>query len=114
VLYVDEVNLLPGHLGDALLDTAASGINVVEWEGLSASHPAEFVLLGRMNPEDGSLRPQLLDRFALSVTVTAPLGAVERQSVVERRIAFDRTPISFLEEWSSAQQTLKDQIVKAR
>jgi magnesium chelatase subunit D len=114
VLYVDEVNLLPGHLGDALLDTAASGINVVEREGLSASHPAEFVLLGSMNPEEGSLRPQLLDRFALSVTVTAPLDPVERQAVVERRMAFDRAPISFLEEWSSAQQILKDQIVKAR
>ena len=114
VLYVDEVNLLPGHLGDALLDTAASGINVVEREGLSASHLAEFVLLGSMNPEEGSLRPQLLDRFALSVTITAPLDPVERQTVVERRIAFDRAPAGFLEEWSSAQQTLKDQIVKAR
>lgn len=114
VLYVDEVNLLPGHLGDALLDTATSGINVVEREGLSAFHPAEFVLLGSMNPEEGSLRPQLLDRFALSVTVTAPLDPAERQSVVERRIAFDRASISFLEEWSSDQQTLKDQIVRAR
>jgi magnesium chelatase subunit D len=114
VLYVDEVNLLPGHLGDALLDTAASGINVVEREGLSASQPAEFVLLGSMNPEEGSLRPQLLDRFALSVTITAPLDPVERQTVVERRIAFDRAPVSFLEEWSSSQQALKDQIVKAR
>src|SRR5579862_4916324 len=71
VLYIDEVNLLPGHLGDALLDVAASGVNVVEREGLSASHAAEFVLLGSMNPEEGSLRPQLLDRFALSVTVAA-------------------------------------------
>lgn len=114
VLYVDEVNLLPGHLGDALLDTATSGINVVEREGLSAFHAAEFVLLGSMNPEEGSLRPQLLDRFALSVTVTAPLDPAERQSVVERRIAFDRASISFLEEWSSDQQTLKDQIVRAR
>jgi magnesium chelatase subunit D len=114
VLYVDEVNLLAGHLGDALLDTAASGINVVEREGLSASHPAEFLLLGSMNPEEGSLRPQLLDRFALSVTVTASIDPVERQTVVERRIAFDRAPSSFLEEWSSSQQTLKDQIVKAR
>ena len=114
VLYVDEVNLLPAHLGDALLDAAASGINVVEREGLSASHLAEFVLLGSMNPEEGSLRPQLLDRFALSVTITAPLDPVERQSVVERRIAFDRAPASFLDEWSSVQQILKDQIVKAR
>jgi magnesium chelatase subunit D len=114
VLYVDEVNLLPAHLGDALLDTAASGINVVEREGLSASHAAEFVLLGSMNPEEGSLRPQLLDRFALSVTVAAPLDPIERSSVVERRVEFDRDPIAFLEEWSSAQRTHKDQIVKAR
>src|SRR3984885_14113853 len=114
VLYVDEVNLLPGHLGDALLDAAASGINVVEREGLSASHPAEFVLLGSMNPEEGSLRPQLLDRFALSVTITAPLDPVERQSVVARRMAFDRAPASFLEEWSQAQQALQLQIASAR
>src|ERR1700733_3235276 len=99
VLYVDEINLLPAHLGDALLDAASSGINTVEREGLSASHPAEFVLLGSMNPEEGSLRPQLLDRFALSVTVCAPLDPAERQLVMERRMAFDRAPASFLEEW---------------
>src|SRR6202453_4547436 len=73
VLYVDEVNLLPAHLGDMLLDTASSGVNVVEREGLSASHAAEFVLLGSMNPEEGSLRPQLLDRFALAVDIAASL-----------------------------------------
>lgn len=114
VLYVDEVNLLPAHLGDALLDAAASGINVVEREGLSASHRAEFVLLGSMNPEEGSLRPQLLDRFALSVTVTAPLDPLERQKVVERRIAFERAATAFSEQWSSEQQILRGQIVTAR
>src|ERR1700749_3190074 len=88
VLYVDEINLLPSHLGDMLLDTAASGVNIVEREGLSASHAAEFVLLGSMNPEEGLLRPQLLDRFALSVNIAAPMETDERRRVVERRIAF--------------------------
>src|SRR6202453_4946879 len=106
VLYVDEVNLLPAHLGDALLDTAASGVNVVEREGLSASHAAEFVLLGSMNPEEGLLRPQLLDRFALSVDVTASLDPQERQTVVERRIAFERDPILFSGDWSEEQRKL--------
>src|ERR1700729_2664663 len=93
VLYVDEINLLPAHLGDALLDTAASGVNVVEREGLSASHAAEFVLLGSMNPEEGPLRPQLPDRFALSVDIMASLDPAERQVVVERRFAFDRDSV---------------------
>jgi len=114
VLYVDEVNLLPAHLGDALLDTAASGVHVVEREGLSAVHPAEFVLLGSMNPEEGSLRPQLLDRFALSVTIHAPLDPAERQVVMERRMAFERDPIRFSNEWFSAQETLQVQIATAR
>src|ERR1700727_3509301 len=83
VLYVDEINLLPAHLGDALLDTAASGLNVIEREGLSVSHPAGFILLGSMNPEEGTLRPQLLDRFALAVDVRATLDPAVRQTVVE-------------------------------
>jgi magnesium chelatase subunit D len=114
VLYVDEINLLPPHLGDTLLDTAASGINLVEREGLSASHPAEFVLLGSMNPEEGSLRPQLLDRFALSVHISAPLDPRERQTVLERRIAFEREPQAFAEGWFQQQQTIKAQIARAR
>jgi magnesium chelatase subunit D len=114
VLYVDEVNLLPAHLGDALLDAAASGVHVVEREGLSATHPAEFVLLGSMNPEEGSLRPQLLDRFALSVTVCAPLDPAERQLVMARRIAFERDTVRFASEWSQAQQTMQSQIASAR
>src|ERR1700722_14295182 len=100
VLYVDEVNLLPGHLADTLLDTVSSGINVVEREGLSASHAAEFVLLGSMNPEEGSLRPQLLDRFSLAVDVAASLDPVERKTVVERRIAFEQNQSSFSSDWS--------------
>ncbi|HMF63818.1 MAG TPA: ATP-binding protein [Edaphobacter sp.] len=114
VLYVDEVNLLPAHLGDTLLDTASSGINVVEREGLSASHAAEFVLLGSMNPEEGSLRPQLLDRFALAVNITAPLNPIQRQTVVERRIAFERDPIRFHSDCSEMEQQLRDQVANAR
>jgi magnesium chelatase subunit D len=114
VLYVDEINLLPAHLGDALLDTAASGINLVEREGLSASTPAEFVFLGSMNPEEGTLRPQLLDRFALSVDVSAPLDPVQRQTVLERRRSFERDPGAFAEAWSQEQQTILTQIARAR
>jgi len=114
VLYVDEVNLLPAHLGDALLDAASSGVHVVEREGFSAVTPAEFVLLGSMNPEEGPLRPQLLDRFALSVTVVASLDPVERQLVMERRIAFERDTLRFIDEWSDAHQSLQSQIAAAR
>lgn len=114
VLYVDEINLLPAHLGDSLLDTASSGINIVEREGLSASHPAEFVLLGSMNPEEGTLRPQLLDRFALAVSIAAPPDPVERQTVVERRLAFERDPLGFHAAWSHAEEYQRHQIASAR
>ena len=114
VLYVDEINLLPAHLGDALLDTAASGVNVIEREGLSASHASEFVLLGSMNPEEGLLRPQLLDRFALSVDITASLDPNQRQVVVERRIAFDRNGAQFLNNWAQGQTLFREQIAGAR
>ncbi len=114
VLYVDEINLLPAHLGDALLDASANGVNIVEREGLSASHAAEFVLLGSMNPEEGLLRPQLLDRFALAVEVSAPLDPTARQQVVARRIAFERNSVAFAEDWSQEQEILCDQIVQAR
>jgi magnesium chelatase subunit D len=114
VLYIDEVNLLSAHLGDALLDAASSGVNVVEREGFSASHPAQFVLLGSMNPEEGLLRPQLLDRFALSVDIAAPFDLDERQRIVERRIAFEREPAKFAEEWSGEQTILQGKIGKGR
>jgi magnesium chelatase subunit D len=114
VLYIDEVNLLPAHLGDTLLDTAASGVNIVEREGFSISHPAEFVLLGSMNPEEGLLRPQLLDRFALSVDVTASLNPAERQAIVERRIAFERDSLQFVEGWTTEQETLSKKISTGR
>jgi magnesium chelatase subunit D len=114
VLYIDEINLLPAHLGDALLDAAASGVNIVEREGFSASHPAEFVLLGSMNPEEGSLRPQLLDRFALSVDVTASLNPLERRTVVRNRIAYEGNKHSFRDIWHEEEESLREQIVKAR
>ena len=114
VLYIDEVNLLPAHLGDALLDAAASGVNTVERDGFSASHAAEFVLLGSMNPEEGTLRPQLLDRFALSVDVSAPVAPVERTAVMERRLAYERDAAGFAETWSGEQERLQAQIISAR
>jgi magnesium chelatase subunit D len=114
VLYIDEVNLLPAHLSDALLDAASSGVNVVEREGFSASHSSEFVLLGSMNPEEGMLRPQLLDRFALAVDISAPLDEKERQTIVQRRIAFDRDGAKFADEWSDEQEQLRRKIAEAR
>jgi magnesium chelatase subunit D len=114
VLYVDEVNLLPAHLGDSLLDAAASGVHVVEREGMSASYPAEFILLGSMNPEEGSLRPQLMDRFALSVSVQASLDPAERRVVMERRILFERDPMQFAAGWAAAQESLQTQIISVR
>src|SRR5204862_3349069 len=89
VLYVDEVNLLPDHLVDVLLDAAALGVNYVEREGVSVRHAARFVLVGTMNPEEGELRPQLLDRFGISVDVRASRDALQRAEVVRRRLAFE-------------------------
>ena len=99
VLYVDEVNLLPDHLVDVLLDVAASGVNRVEREGISESHPSRFVLVGSMNPEEGELRPQLLDRFGLAVDVVASVDAEERAEAVRRRLAFDTDPDKFATAW---------------
>jgi len=113
-LYIDEVNLLEDHLVDLLLDVAASGENVVEREGLSVRHPARFVLIGSGNPEEGDLRPQLLDRFGLSVEVRTPDTLAERVEVVRRRDAFERDPKKFTESWAGAQSRLRDRIVSAR
>ena len=99
VLYVDEVNLLADHLVDVLLDSAASGRNLVERDGVSHEHAARFVLVGSMNPEEGDLRPQLLDRFGLAVEVRAPLDPEVRAEVVRRRLAFDADPAGFAEAW---------------
>jgi magnesium chelatase subunit I len=113
-LYIDEVNLLEDHLVDLLLDVAASGENVVEREGLSVRHPAKFVLIGSGNPEEGELRPQLLDRFGLSVDVKTPTVLADRIEVVRRRDAFDRDPEAFTAKWADADAAIGAQIVKAR
>jgi len=113
-LYIDEVNLLEDHLVDLLLDVAASGENVVEREGLSVRHPARFVLIGSGNPEEGELRPQLLDRFGLSVDVKTPTELADRIEVVRRRDAFDRNPDAFHAAWADADAALGVQITKAR
>ena len=110
VLYVDEVNLLPDHLVDVLLDVAASGVNRVEREGVSHEHPSKFVLVGSMNPEEGELRPQLLDRFGLAVDVAASTDTDERAEAVSRRLDFDRNPIAFLERWSGADVALRTRL----
>jgi magnesium chelatase subunit I len=113
-LYIDEVNLLEDHLVDLLLDVAASGENVVEREGISLRHPARFVLIGSGNPEEGELRPQLLDRFGLSVEVTTPKDLANRVEVVCRRDAFDRDPQGFLKHWSKDEAQIRDMILAGR
>jgi len=114
VLYVDEVNLLDDHVVDLLLDSAAMGVNIVEREGISFSHPAKFILVGTMNPEEGDLRPQLLDRFAFSVQIEGLQNAEQRVQIIERRIAFEIDPEDFVEEWASKEKLLSDQIARAR
>ena len=114
VLYVDEVNLLPDHLVDVLLDVAASGVNRIEREGMSHVHPARFVLLGSMNPEEGELRPQLLDRFGLSAQVVAPSDPALRAEAVRRRLAFDADPEGFAEQWRGAEDDLRTRLAAAR
>ncbi len=114
ILYIDEVNLLPDHLVDVLLDAAAMGVNSVQREGLSVSHPARFTLIGTMNLEEGDLRPQLLDRFGLMVEVTAPRDKVLRSEVVRRRIAFEANPSAYAAAWMHEQQALKHQLATAQ
>lgn len=114
ILYVDEVNLLDDHLVDILLDSAASGWNTVEREGISISHPAQFILVGSGNPEEGELRPQLLDRFGMHAQVTTVREAPLRVKIVEERSFFDKSPISFLENYRSSQQQLAEKIKSAR
>lgn len=114
LLYVDEVNLLDDHVVDLLLDSAAMGINIVEREGISFTHPAKFILVGTMNPEEGDLRPQLLDRFAFCVNITGLKDATQRVQIMERRLAFEVNPDSFQREWAASEKTLSDQISRAR
>ena len=114
ILYVDEVNLLDDHLVDVLLDSAAMGVNTIEREGVSFSHPSRFTLVGTMNPEEGELRPQLLDRFGLCVSIGGINYLKERVAVMERRAAFDEDPESFARQWEFESRLLAAQIDKAR
>lgn len=113
LLYVDEVNLLDDHLVDSLLDAAAMGRNIVEREGVSVSHPAKFTLIGTMNPEEGELRPQLLDRFGLCVEVRGLDEPGLRQEVVKRRLEFERSPEDFVEKYQAAEEDLGCRIEQA-
>lgn len=114
ILYVDEVNLLDDHLVDILLDAAAMGVNTVEREGFSWSHPARFTLVGTMNPEEGELRPQLLDRFGLCVEVRGMTDPEQRMTVMTRRMDFDSDPEEFCKHWQEKELVLAESIITAR
>ena len=114
ILYIDEINLLEDHITDILLDSAAMGINTIEREGVSYAHPARFVLVGTMNPEEGDIRPQLLDRFALSVQVTGEQELNSRVEVIKRRLDYEQDAAAFSEKYASEQKKLADRIVQAK
>ena len=114
ILYIDEVNLLPDNIVDVILDAAASGWNYVEREGISISHPARFILVGTMNPEEGELRPQLLDRFSLSVSVHTIKDEGMRAEIIRRNMEYFEDPIGFYEKYKIEQNKLRERILKAR
>ena len=114
LLYIDEVNLLDDHVVDILLDAAAMGVNIVEREGISFTHPARFILVGTMNPEEGDLRPQLLDRFALSVEIYGIREARERVQIMERNLAFENDQAGFVTSWQDKELELSHAIEEAR
>lgn len=114
ILYVDEVNLLDDHIVDLLLDAAAMGVNYIEREGVSYSHPARFMLVGTMNPEEGELRPQLLDRFGLMVEVRGERDPTKRLEIIRRRMMFEHDPESFCGMYADSEADLRDRIVVAR
>jgi Mg-chelatase subunit ChlI len=114
LLYVDEVNLLEDHMVDLLLDAAAMGVNYVEREGISFEHPSRFILVGSMNPEEGDLRPQLLDRFGLCVEMKGERNLFVRTEIVSRRLEFDADPEGFTEGYAEATQKIKDDVLNAR
>jgi magnesium chelatase subunit D len=114
ILYIDEVNLLADHLVDVLLDASAMGVNTVQREGIAFRHPARFLMIGTMNPEEGNLRPQLLDRFGLAVQVAGPRDPELRAEVVRRRLAFESDPDAFGARWALEQNALRERIVAAR
>jgi magnesium chelatase subunit D len=114
ILYVDEINLLPDHIADDLLDAAATGWNIVEREGISVKHPSRFVLIGTMNPEEGQIRPQLLDRLALSVEVSRIPETKDRIDIVKKNMEFEEDPEEFIKKHESSQETLRHKIEQAR
>ena len=114
LLYIDEVNLLDDHVVDLLLDSAAMGVNIVEREGISFTHPARFILIGTMNPEEGDLRPQLLDRFALAVEILGIRDSRQRVQIMERNLAFESNAEAFYDEWRPKEQELAERIMAAR
>ena len=114
ILYVDEVNLLDDHIVDVLLDSAAMGVNTVEREGVSYSHPAEFILIGTMNPEEGELRPQLLDRFGLCVHIEGIADLDQRVEVVKRRAFYEQDPAGFQKTWKEEEEKIQKAIIRAR
>lgn len=113
ILYIDEINLLDDHVVDVLLDAAAMGVNTVEREGVSFVHPARFVLVGTMNPEEGDIRPQLLDRFGLSVEVSGEQNTSDRVEVIRRRLRYEQDPEAFRAEFAGEQQALAQRIILA-
>lgn len=114
ILYVDEVNLLDDHVVDLLLDAAAMGVNSIEREGISYAHPSRFVLIGTMNPEEGDLRPQLLDRFGLVVDVAGESDTRQRMEIVKRRLSFENDPDAFVESYTDEQEALGRRIKEAQ
>lgn len=114
LLYIDEVNLLDDHVVDVLLDSAALGMNIIEREGISFSHPARYILVGTMNPEEGDLRPQLLDRFALSVDISGLQSPEDRVAIMERNLAYEANPEAFRQRWLDQEQRVSHEIERAR
>lgn len=114
ILYVDEVNLLDDHIVDLLLDAAAMGVNYIEREGISYSHPSKFILVGTMNPEEGDLRPQLLDRFGLMSDVVGERDGKRRAEIITKRMAFEKDPEGFCEMYSESNAEIRDKIMAAR
>jgi Mg-chelatase subunit ChlI/Mg-chelatase subunit ChlD len=114
ILYVDEINLLQDHIVDVLLDSAASGVNIIEREGISVSHPSRFVLVGSMNPEEGELRPQIADRLGLEVKIEAPRDSKLRSEITRQVIEFDDNPKQFIKQYETQQEELRNKIIRAR
>lgn len=114
ILYIDEVNLIPDHITDSLLDVVATGVNIVEREGFSVEHPSRFLLIGTMNSEEGELRPQILDRFPLSVTISTNTNVEDREEIIRRNFAFEENSTSFVEGFQEIGELMKISILEAR